>query len=109
MLTIRPDQMDALADTTLKRRCDRLAQRPGDDRWLEMLIDSGMHKLAHLERALTLLRLHENGNRDPVNLALVIVLLRKEQSPEGRLAFVERHVLPRLSNDAAGDVDFRNT
>ena len=98
---VRTDQMDLLAEVTLKRRCDHLVEAPGDDQWLEMLIDSGMHKLDHLERALPLLRLHDRHDRDPANLALAIVLLRREQPPEGRLAFVKRHVLPRLSRAAS--------
>ncbi|MEZ4443706.1 MAG: hypothetical protein R3B72_31835 [Polyangiaceae bacterium] len=109
MLKIRPDQIEALAQATIARRRGEVAEAldTGDAeadamarlqaQWFDVLVATGIRETAHLVRALTLLSHYRVRSGDPLDWMLLAVLLREEQEPEPRLAFAERHLLPRLA------------
>jgi hypothetical protein len=110
MLNIRPDQMELLAQETITRRrrevAEALDQSDADSdrmakvqaQWFDHLVGAGIRETAHLARALSFLDGYRARSGNPADWMLLAVLFRKEQEPGPRLAFIERHILPRLSD-----------
>lgn len=104
MLKIRPDQMDALAAATVARRRREVAaafdQSDADaelrSHWFDFLTAVGIAETRYILRALALLRHYRLRSGYPADWMLMAVLSRTTQTPAARLAFAERHLLPRL-------------
>ena len=108
MLVIRSDQVALIAQETISRRRQEVTQAlhedtsaPGDvdhlvEQWFDLLVEVGITRTPNLVRGLTLLRHHRVRSGVSADWMLLIVLFREAQGAEQRLAFDERHLLPRL-------------